>query len=186
MNYCKILIFLVLVAFTTSGYRHPETFVIDAAKNAQIHNNRGLAYLQQKTYYAAIQEFKIAISLCPNTQQTSTFYYNLGKTYMIIGYPELAQDCFERAIGIYSLDFRYYKDLAKCFKARGLIQSKIAQYSAPKPVLNKVMLGLLYEEMGELRKAVIILDEFAMSEPDLIITRAVKQEVKTLIKAINQ
>ena len=36
------------------------------------------------------------------------------------------------------------------------------------------MLGLLYEQLGDKKKAIIVLDEFAMAEPNLIITPAVK------------
>ncbi|MDR1167880.1 MAG: hypothetical protein LBK53_03180 [Heliobacteriaceae bacterium] len=181
-----IIAFLALTAATASGYRHPDIFVIDAAKNAQNHNNSGIRYMNEKIYYAAIQEFKIAISLNPNTQATATYFHNLGKTYMLAGRPDLAQDCFERALTQYSLDFQYYKDLAECFKALNLINFKIKQYSNDKNPLNRVMLGLLYEEAGDLRRAIIILDEFAMSEPDLIITRSVKQEIKALIKKVNR
>jgi tetratricopeptide (TPR) repeat protein len=179
-------VFLIFLSLTTCAYRHPETYVIDAAKNAQIHNNKGLAYMEQKVYSAAIQEFRIAISLNTNSQASSTYYDNLGRTYMLIGHPKLAQDCFERALIIYNLDFRYYKDLTECFKAQGILPAKIKQYSAEKSPLSKVMLGLLYKETGDLRRAVIILDDFAMSEPDLLITSAVKQEIKDLIKQINR
>jgi hypothetical protein len=86
---------------------------------------------------------------------------------------------------LYSLNFQYYKDLAECFKARGLTDLKLQQYAADKNPLSKVMLGVLYQQKGDLRRAITILDDFAMSEPDLIITRSVKQEIKTLIKQLN-
>ncbi len=47
------------------------------------------------------------------------------------------------------------------------------------------MLGLLYIENGDLKRGVIILDEFTMKEPDLLITPAVKQYVKETVKKIN-
>ena len=43
------------------------------------------------------------------------------------------------------------------------------------------MLGLLYEQNGDIKRAITILDDFAMSEPDLIITAAVKQHIKELV-----
>lgn len=180
-----LLTSLIFLSFLTSGYKKPDVYVIDATKNAYTHNNKGLLYLDEKCYYAAIQEFKIAISLNPNSQATAVYYNNLGNTYMIIGYPEYAQDCFEKAINQYSLEFRYYKDLVKCYKARNLLANKIKEYSNNKNPLNKVMLGLLYVESGNVRRGIIILDEFAMSEPDLIITRAVKEYIKGLVKQIN-
>ena len=47
------------------------------------------------------------------------------------------------------------------------------------------MLGLLYIESGNLKRGIIILDEFTMSEPDLLITPAVKQYIKEKVKEIN-
>ena len=46
------------------------------------------------------------------------------------------------------------------------------------------MLGLLYEYSGDTKKAIITLDEFAMSEPDLIITPAVKYHIQELVDSI--
>ena len=56
-----LLISLILLSFVTSAYKKPETFVIEPAKNAFFHNNLGINYLNEHCYYAAIQEFKIAI-----------------------------------------------------------------------------------------------------------------------------
>ena len=176
---------LILTCIITSGYRKPDVYVIDAQKNGALHNDWGLRYLNEKCYYAAIQEFKIAISLNPDTQATSTYYNNLGETYMLLGYPDWAQDCFERAITQYSLNFKYYQNLAKCFKARGLVDMKRKEYSQEGSPLNKIMLGLLYVEKGDARRGIIILDEFAMSEPDLIITVAVKAYIKDMVRQIN-
>jgi tetratricopeptide (TPR) repeat protein len=171
--------------FLTSAYRKPDQYIIDAQKNGQVHNNLGIKYLEEGVYYAAIQEFKLAISLNPDTQASGVYYYNLGSTYLKIGYPDLAQAAFEMALECYSMDFRYYKSLAQCFQQRGLADFKLKQYSADKNPLSKIFVGLLYAQKGEVRRAIIILDEFVMSEPDLIITKAVKQEIKELIKSIN-
>ena len=43
------------------------------------------------------------------------------------------------------------------------------------------MLGVLYAEKGETRRAITILDEFCMSEPDLIITPSIKNYIKELV-----
>ena len=58
----SLLIFLLFLSFAASGYRKPDVYVIDATKNAYLHNNMGLRYMNERLYYAAIQEFKIAIS----------------------------------------------------------------------------------------------------------------------------
>ena len=172
---------LIFLSFATSAYRKPDVYEIDATKNAYIHNNLGLMYVNEKCYYAAIQEFKIAISLNPNTQATAVYYNNLGEVYLTIGYPDYAVDCFERALQQYSLSFKYYQNLAKTYKMLGTVDKYIAVYSSESNPLNKVMLTLLYEQNGDTKRAITILDDFAMSEPDLIITGSVKRHIKELV-----
>lgn len=180
-----IIILLIFLSLVGSGYKKPEFYTIDATKNANFHNNVGLTYMKEQCYYAAIQEFKIAISLNPNTQATAVYYNNIGDAYMKIGYPEMAQQPFEDAVKQFSLNFKYYQDLAKCYKALNIIPQKIKQYSSIENPLNRVMLGLLYIENGDTKRGVIILDEFANKEPDLIITPAIKQYIKTSVNKIN-
>ena len=81
-----LIIPLIFLTFLTSGYKKPDVYVIDAQKNAQVHNNMGLIYVDEKCYYAAIQEFKIAISLNPNTQATAVYYNNLQSPVRITQY----------------------------------------------------------------------------------------------------
>ena len=172
---------LILMSFLTSAYKKPDVYVIDAEKNAYMHNNLGLMYVNEKCYYAAIQEYKIAISLNPNTQATAVYYNNLGEVYLIIGYPDYALDCFQRALKQYSLSFKYYQNLAKTFKALGTVDEQIVKYSDGSNPLNKVMLGVLYAQKGETKRAITILDEFCMMELDLIITPSIKKYIKELV-----
>ncbi len=176
---------LLFLAILTSAYRKPETFVIDATKNAYFHNNVGLTYMKEHCYYAAIQEFKIAISLNPNTQATAVYYSNIGDAYMEIGYPDMAQQPYEDAIKQYSLNLKYYQNLAKCYKKLNKIPAKIKEYSNPENPLNKVMLGVLYIENGDLKRGTTILDNFVNSEPDLLITPAIKEYIKETVNTLN-
>jgi len=82
--------------------------------------------MNERCYYAAIQEFKIAISLNPNTQATAVYYNNIADAYMEIGYPNMAQQPYEDAIKQYSLNLQYYQDLVKCYKALNIIPAKIS------------------------------------------------------------
>ena len=68
-----VSLFILFVLVFCSGYRKPYRYTIDAEKDAFYHNNVGLNYLKDRIYYAAIQEFKIAIQLSPNTQATAIF-----------------------------------------------------------------------------------------------------------------
>ena len=180
-----LIVILIAISIFTSAYKKPEVFVIDAERNAYFHNNIGVTYMKEHCYYGAIQEFKIAISLSPNTQATAVYLKNLGDAYMEIGYPDYAQEPYEDAISQYGLNLLYYQKLAKCYKALGLIPSKIQEYSNTENPLDKVMLGVLYIENGDLKRGAIILDNFAMTEPDLLITPAVKEYLKEIIKKIN-
>ncbi len=181
----KLFCFLLLLTLIfCSGYKKPYKYSIDAEKNAFYHNNLGLNYLKDRIYYAAIQEFKIAIQLSPNTQATAIFKNNLGETYDFIGYPDMARVCFEDAIKLYGLNFKYYLNLADCYKKLGIINTKIKELSLSSNPYDKIILGLLYIKSGEVRKGVIILDELCMSEPDLVITSAVKQYLKEITEKL--
>lgn len=163
------------------------TYVIDPEKNAFAHNNMGIMYVEEKDYSAAIQEFKMAISLNPKTQATAVYFNNLGKVYMTIGYPQLALDCFQNAVTQYNLNFEYYQNLVQCYKELGIVPQQLKHYqNKGENPMNLIMTGLLYEQLGDKKKAVIVLDEFAMSEPDLIITPAVKYHIQKLVKELQK
>ena len=182
----KWCVFFLLVSVVTCGYIKPKvsgTYEINASKNSVLHNAIGLRYLEERCYYAAVQEFKIAISLNPNSQSAAVAYNNLGKTYMLLGFAIQAQDCFERAIKLYGLNFEYYKNLADCYTALKTAQKKLEEYKqAQSNPLNKVMLGLLYINTGDKRSGIITLDSFCMSEPDLIITGGVREYLRSMTK----
>lgn len=178
----KILTSLfIAVLFFCSGYKKPDKYVIRAEKDAFYHNNVGLNYLKDRIYYAAIQEFKIAISLSPSTQASAIFYNNLGETYIFIGYPEQALPCFEDAIKLYGLNLQYHKNLVNCYKLLGITNSKLKELQNSNDPLARIQLGMLYIETGETRKGINTLDEFCVEEPDLLITPAVRQYLKEII-----
>ncbi len=174
------IILLFLLSFVSSGYKKPHTYTIEAERNAYFHNNLGLNYLQDKVYYAAIQEFKIAISLEPNTQASAVYYNNLGDTYMIIGYPGLAEDCYVNALKLYGLNLQYYINLVKCYKQMGILSSRLKEIEIKDNPYNKILKGLMLIESGNKRDGVIMLDEFCALEPDLIITGGIKSYLKNL------
>lgn len=177
------LIFLFAITFFVSGYTKPDVYVIDAEKNAIMHNNLGLRAISDKNYYTAVQEFFLAIALNPNTQATAVYYNNLGETYMKLGYFKDAQSCFEKAITQYNLDFLYYQNLVAAFKAQKIIPQKIKVYEvkSQKDSLNMIILGLLYVQSGNLRSGIVKLDEFCYKEPNLLITGAVEDYLKTIV-----
>lgn len=180
----SLIISLFLCSIIFSGYRRPEEYVIESEQNAYLHNNMGLVYIKERSYYPAIQEFKIAISLAPDVQASAVFYNNLGECYMKLNQPKLAQDCFERAIQQFSLNFKYYKNIAECYYQLGLADKQIQQsYQDPNP-LGIILRGLLLEQKGEITEAITTLDEFVAKEPDIIISAAVREHIKKLVAQI--
>ena len=177
-----IKIFLIFLSFGLSGYRKPDVYVIDAVKNSNIHNNLGLMYMNEKYYYAAIEEFKIAISLNPESQASSVYYNNLGECFTLIGYPQLATDCFERAIKIYSLNLKYYINLAQNISTLKQVDKNLERFKDFSNPYNRTLTGVLYIENGDLQNGITILDNFTISEPKLIITPAIKAYIKSSLK----
>ena len=179
----RTLLTISLITFMVfcSGYKKPHKYVIQAEKDAFYHNNVGLNYLKDRIYYAAIQEFKIAISLSPSTQASAIFYNNLGETYNFIGYPDSARGCFEDAIRLYGLNLKYYINLVECYKALNITQTKIKEYQQSEDVYDRIKLGILYIETEQYRKGVNTLDEICVQEPNLLITPALRQYIKQII-----
>ncbi len=175
-------VFLFLTMIFCSAYRKPYQYVINAEKDAFYHNNNGLNYLREKIYIAALEEFKIAISLSPNTQSTAIFKTNMGKTYMDMGYPALAQQPLEEALKAYGLNLQYYLNLAECYEKLGIIPQKISELEKSSSVYDRITLGILYIKTGKITRGIIALDDFCYNEPDLLITPAIKQYIKDFQK----
>lgn len=153
---------------------------IDAEHNAFLHNNIGVNDFNDGDYFAAMKEFEIAIQLNPNTQATAVYYNNLGRTYLLIGYPTKAQTCFERAIVQNPLDFNYYQNLVNSFKCSGQLRSKLSQYKAKRDnPLNQIVVGLIYIKLGQVNTGITELDIFCNKEPNLIITKAVRNYINS-------
>lgn len=179
----RLVLILIATSLVVCAYTKPDVYKIDAEKNAIEHNNVGLIYVSEHSYYLAIQEFILAIALNPKTQATAVYYNNLGETYMKVGQYKDAQKCFQNSMKQYNLNFLYYQNLVKSFKAQGLIQQKIKFYQplSEKDPFSMIILGLLYVQSGDVRRGIIKMDEFCMKEPDLLITGAVQNYIKTII-----
>ncbi len=180
--FIKKLVFLILFFFLTVNFSYADE-VIKAQNNAYRHNNKGLLYLEDKYYFGAIKEFQIAIDLNPNTQASAAYYVNLGKTYETIGYNNLAQPCFEKAVELNPLCFDYYLKMVENYKKSGILDIKLKEYqSNKKSSLNEIVVGLLYIQKGAVTTGITILDDFCNKEPDLLITPGVKNYIDNLVK----
>lgn len=157
-----------------------EVFNIDAQRNAVEHNNRGIIYMQDRYYAAAIKEFQMAVLLEPNSQASSAYYANLANCYMKIGYPALAQDTLQRAIKLNPMNFGLYENLAIVYKKLGITSQKIKYYQkdAAKNPMSLVMVGMILMQEGKTDAGLAKLQEFVYTEPDLIISTGVKKYIE--------
>ncbi len=153
---------------------------IDAQKNAVNHNNRGVIYMQDRYYAAAIKEFQMAVLLDPDTQASAVYYANLANCYMKIGYPALAQDTLQRAVKLNPMNFNYYQDLAVVYKRLGILDTQLKRWKRDTLInpIGLVMQGLILIEQGKNDAGMAKLYEFVYTEPDLIITAGVKSFIE--------
>ena len=155
-----------------------SAYIIDAEANDAKHNNLGILWLQEKYYFGAIKEFEIAIDLSPNTQASAVYYNNLGRTYLTIGYPELAEPKFLIAIKKYPLNFEYYLNLIEAYGKQNVLSQKLKYHKKNrKNNLDDIIIALIYGALGETNTEITMLDDFCNNEPDLIITSAVRKYI---------
>ena len=100
---------------------------------------------------------------------------------MKMGYYRNAQLCLEKSKKLYDLNFELYLNLVKIYKKQHLLNQKIAQYQKSSYPLDTVMLGLLYIENGNKSRGITKLDNFCVSQPDLFITRDIKNYINTVL-----
>lgn len=184
--YKIILVLCLFISINKPSYS--EIYTIDAVKNSVLHNNLGMNYFNEGYYFGAIQEFKIAISLNPDTQASANYFDNLGRTYLTIGYPELAEDCFLNAIKLNPMNFGFRQRLADTYRRMGktVLNTQLETYLKSENPLDSVMAGLLYIQKGDRQAGVIKLDEFAITHSNLILAQGVKTYLKTLTKEKNE
>ena len=120
--------------------------------------------------------------MSPSSQASAVYYNNLGETYNFIGYPDLAEGCFNDAIKLYGLNFKYYLNLVETYDKLNLIDIKIRELTSSEDAFDRIKLGLLYIQRRDFRMGVNILDEFCYKEPYLIITPAIKQYIDKIAK----
>lgn len=188
MKKLLLTIFILCLYSTSIAIAKDREYIglssINPEKNAYIHNNLGLGYLNMGQYGAAIQEFKIAISLNPDTQATAVYFNNLGETYLKLSYYFQAQDCFERALSKYPLNFKYYLNLVTAYQMQGNLDTKLKHLlKYKKSPLDDITIGLIYIAKGQTNRGITILDNFVMNEPKLLITDGVKYYLKGITEA---
>ena len=114
-----------------------------------------------------------------DSEKNAYYHNNLGLNYLKDHWYYPAIQEFKIAISLSPNE-----NLADCYVELGLVNTKIKQTYENDNPLNLIMRGLLYQRQGKLRDAITTLDEFAVKEPDLIITPAVKGYIKQLVSQL--
>jgi tetratricopeptide (TPR) repeat protein len=179
------LLIKCLVIFTFFIFIQGSKYVIDPALNAVMHNNKGLEFLKDGYYVAAAMEFKLAISLNPESAASATFYNNLGLTYMKLQRQDWAISSFERAIALNPNFLEYYRNLVKAYKTNNVLNREVNKSIEiiKKDKSNSrvwLLLGLMYIELKYNYDAVLCLNKFKELEPDLLLS----QEVENIISKL--
>ena len=193
MLFKRALAILFILFCITPSVRADLLQPIDAEANAQTRNNRGVMYMREKDYFAAIKEFKIAIGVNPNHQTSAVYYNNLGRAYLELAkiqkehnlptknanFASYAQESFESAIKQDCLQLSFYKNLVLSFELQGTLNSKRKQYSSDTTnPFNLIIVALIDERLGNKRNMQIALDDFIASYPKLLITVSLKDYLK--------
>ncbi|EKE02307.1 MAG: tetratricopeptide TPR_1 repeat-containing protein [uncultured bacterium] len=176
----KYLLILILLVFLQGG-----KFVIDATKNAVMHNEKGVRLMADGYYAAAAMEFKLAIGLNPDSAASATFYNNLGLTYMHLHRYDWAATSFERAVNLNPNFLEYYRNLVIAYRAQNIITQKVDKHiQIVKKNKNNsnswLLLGLMYVELKYDYDARLCLKEFKKLEPDLLLTQGVDDIINKL------
>ncbi len=192
---------LTISAMPAFADLHKATIVptVDAKNAAQKHNNLGTMYYKDKDYFAAIKEYRIAISINPDAQTTATYFNNLGKVYLLLGeiqkknglplqgwddFSIMAQISFEEAILKDCMKIEYYQNLVKAYELTGMMEVKkqFLMQNRDKNPFNVIPVAMILEKQGDIEYANMLLDDFASQNPNIIISRDVKKILKENIK----
>ena len=177
----KYLSLFLIFFFMGSAIAAPKNvFKIDATRNATTHNNLGVNYLNENDYYSAIKEFEMAIMINPNTQASATYYNNLGKTYLKIGYPNLAEKSFKAALKHDAANFEYYQNIVQTYKEQKKLKNEFEKAMKTNNPHSRVIAGLILIEEGKKEPGINMLDEFCFDEPEMILSKGVKEYLKSM------
>lgn len=201
--YYKILCLAIISFFCLPAYADlKKTNVVSpitAKSNAQLHNNLGTVYFNEKDYFAAIKEYRIAIGINTDSQTTATYFNNLGKVYLILGeiqirnklttadggdFSKMAEVSFEQAVLLDCMKLEYYQNLIKAYELTGSMETKKRFFLAntEKNPFNVIPAAIILAKQGDIGYANMLLDDFVTKNPDIIIS----DDLKKLIKENNK
>ncbi|MDD3594252.1 MAG: tetratricopeptide repeat protein [Candidatus Gastranaerophilales bacterium] len=158
---------------------------INAANNAALRNNKGIMYMEMGYYNAAVNEFKIAIALNPNSLASATYYNNLGNLYFKVQDYRNARDCYKQAIRLNPVFLTYYRNLIKLYDKQGTLKQELQTQLAKIQADNKnsdaiLYAGLSYAQLGNKKEAVNYLKKYTELEKEQLLSNSVNLYIKEL------
>lgn len=157
----------------------------NALSSAITHNKKGLTFLESGYPLHAVNEFKIALMLNPNTTMSASIYNNLGQAYEMLRAYDLAIASYQHAIKI-NPDFAiYYKNLVYVYKAKRSLDKAQKEYETIISI-NKddaqayFVLGLISLETSQNEKAKEYFSKFIQLEPNVDLANAAKKYLANL------
>ncbi|HSA05915.1 MAG TPA: tetratricopeptide repeat protein [Candidatus Gastranaerophilales bacterium] len=143
--------------------------------------------MELKYYGAAINEFRLAIMLNPESEASATFYNNLGKAYYKIGDYDHAEASFQKAAQLKPYYIEYCENLIMVCKEKNTLYILAKKYE--QLIKNNgnnlqalLMLGLINKKYGNNKYALDFFRKFIFLAPDLRISGEVKTFIKELEK----
>ena len=199
LHFKTVLIIFIIFIFRTPVFAdlHKADIIeaVDAQKAAQFHNNMGTFYFKDKDYFAAIKEYRIAIGINPDAQTTATYFNNLGKVYLLLGeiqtknglplqgwddFSKMAKVCFEEAVLKDCMKLEYYENLVKAYELTGESDTKKEYFlsNRDKNIFNVIPAAIILSKQGNMQYANMLLDDFVVQNPDIIISNDLKKLIK--------
>lgn len=155
--------------------------------NSKTHNSRALWYAKWKHYYPAIEEYKMAIGLNPESGASAAYYSNLGQIYQELGRPDWTITCVENAIKLNPICMYYYERLVDAYEsAKKLDEKEKVLLDATKNDFensyNWLILGLIQDKKNDYKGAKKSYNNYILLEPKIVLLSAVKNKLNEVRK----
>ena len=165
----------------TAGIRMYERILEEDPANGRLLYHLGYAYGLTGDYHREIEYYLRAID---NNYRSVQLFYNLGEAYLGIDQVEDAVQSFEAGLDADTDSADNHFGLGRAYQINGQLAAAEAQLLeavrlAPGDIIFKEHLGLLYEQMGQPRKAMHQYQAILEIAPE-------SEEVRDRLEAINK
>ena len=179
-RYC-IFLGIVLILFSACATHKPSAEAAPEAKNFDLALSQGDFYLKQSDYPKAIEEFKKAIILRPDSARA---YNLLGMAYFLQKNYNLAEENFEKAISLDTSYAQAYNNLGNTYfvkrqfdKAKELFKKALSL--VPDLISANYSLGTLLVYEGNFEEGTVYLSRGIELDPEYL------EKHKTFVASIS-